>query len=84
MNERSVRILLAAASLTGLMISAYLTWSYFEGTAPVCFVGQSGCEALKSSPYSAIFGIPLIAHNPDLTLTRERARRETNNRTGAK
>lgn len=49
--------LVAALAVTGLVISAYLTWTHSQGTAPVCVGG--GCEMVQTSRYSVILGIPV-------------------------
>lgn len=59
MSEGSIRTALAALAVTGLVISAYLTWTHFQGTAPVCVGGGSGCETVQTSRYSVILGIPV-------------------------
>jgi uncharacterized membrane protein len=61
MSELGARALLTTLSVMGLMISTYLTWGYLTGEPPVCVVGQAGCAAVQSSPYSVVLGIPLTA-----------------------
>ncbi len=58
MSERAPLALLAVA---GALISAYLTWSYLQGVAPVCVGGGSGCETVQTSRYADILGIPVAA-----------------------
>jgi len=60
-SGRAVRGLLAAFAAAGLLISAYLTWSHLTGTAPVCVGGSGGCEAVRTSRYSEIAGVPVAA-----------------------
>jgi uncharacterized membrane protein len=43
-------------SSIGFLISAYLLWTYTTGTPIACSAG--GCEIVRESPYSYIFGIP--------------------------
>ncbi len=59
MSERSIRVLLAAVSVVGLLISAYLTWVHLLGVSPICLAGSGGCEAVQSSRYAEILGIPV-------------------------
>lgn len=47
-----------AVSLIGLMDSVYLTTEHYSGGTVTCNI-ISGCNAVLTSPYSAIFGIPL-------------------------
>lgn len=49
----------AALALAGAAIAAYLTWTHFTGTAPVCSTG--GCEIVQRSRYSELAGIPVAA-----------------------
>lgn len=44
-------------ALTGLILSAYLTWVHYEPGALVC--GTGGCEVVQQSKYSEMFGIPI-------------------------
>ena len=59
MSEQSTRILLAALSVAGLLMSAYLTWVHFLGVSPLCLTGSGGCEAVQTSRYAEIFGVPV-------------------------
>src|SRR4051812_32698680 len=59
MSERSARVLLAALSVVGFLISAYLTWVHFLGVSPICLTGSGGCEAVQTSRYAEIFGVPV-------------------------
>lgn len=61
MSERSARILLAVLAVAGLLMSAYLTWVHFLGVSPVCLAGSGDCEAVQSSRYAEILGIPVAA-----------------------
>lgn len=45
-------------SLTGLAISAFLFYEYTFAGSVMCPLGQ-GCDIVRASPYSYIFGIPL-------------------------
>jgi uncharacterized membrane protein len=60
-SERSTRALLAALSVAGLLVSAYLTWTHLRGVAPVCVGGTSGCGTVQTSRYSEILGVPVAA-----------------------
>jgi uncharacterized membrane protein len=49
---------MAAIAATGIAISAYLTFVKLSGGQPYC--GPIvGCETVNTSPYSAVFGIPV-------------------------
>jgi uncharacterized membrane protein len=58
-SERSARVLLTALSVAGLLMSAYLTWVHFLGVSPVCLAGSGGCEAVQTSRYAEILGVPV-------------------------
>ena len=45
-------------SLTGLVISGYLAYTYLRNQAPVCS-GSNGCEIVAQSSYARPFGVPL-------------------------
>lgn len=60
-DPRSLRAVLAGLAMAGFLISAYLTWTYLNGAAPVCVGGSSGCEAVQTSRYSEIMGVPVAA-----------------------
>jgi uncharacterized membrane protein len=57
----SERGLLAPLAVAGALISAYLTWSYLQGVAPVCVGDSGGCETVQTSRYAQILGIPVAS-----------------------
>src|SRR5215211_822617 len=61
MSDRGLRLLLAALSIAGLMISAYLTWTHVQGVVPACVGDSSGCATVQASRYSAILGVLVAA-----------------------
>lgn len=61
MSERALRTLLALTAATGVLISAYLTWTHLRGVAPVCVGGGGGCDVIQTSRYSEILGVPVAA-----------------------
>mmetsp|Transcript_15603 Transcript_15603/g.26985 ORF Transcript_15603/g.26985 Transcript_15603/m.26985 type:complete len:349 (-) Transcript_15603:233-1279(-) len=52
-------IWIAAAAAAGTLETGYLTLMKLQGSSPVCPI--SGCEAVLSSSYSEIHGVPLAA-----------------------
>jgi uncharacterized membrane protein len=50
--------LIALLSLPGMAVSAYLTYGYFADSSLFCELGH-GCDTVKDSEYSAIFGVPV-------------------------
>jgi protein-disulfide isomerase/rhodanese-related sulfurtransferase len=54
--------LLLALSLLGLFDSAYLWWVYASPASPmICLGGGTGCDTVRASSYSHLFGVPLPA-----------------------
>ena len=60
-DPRSLRAGLAGLAMAGVLVSAYLTWTYLNGAVPVCVGGSGGCETVQTSRYSEILGIPVAA-----------------------
>jgi len=54
----SLLALIALLSLPGMAVSAYLTYGYFAESSLFCELGH-GCDTVKDSEYSAIFGVPV-------------------------
>ena len=61
--ENKTQVLLNRAifflALVGFVISAYLFYTYTQEKPIVCL--NTGCEIVRDSPYSYVFGIPLPA-----------------------
>jgi protein-disulfide isomerase/rhodanese-related sulfurtransferase len=54
--------LLLALSLLGLFDSTYLLWVYTSPSSPmICLGGGTGCDTVRASSYSHLFGVPLPA-----------------------
>ena len=55
--------LLLALSLLGLFDSSYLLWVYTSPASPmICLGGGTGCDEVRVSSYSHLWGIPLPAY----------------------
>jgi protein-disulfide isomerase/rhodanese-related sulfurtransferase len=55
--------LLLALSLLGLFDSSYLLWVYTSPASPmICLGGGTGCDEVRVSAYSNLWGIPLPAY----------------------
>ena len=61
MNDRTLRLALAAVALAGIAVSAYLTWVHYHPAALVCTVG-GGCETVQQSRYAALLGLPVALY----------------------
>lgn len=57
MTERSLRVAIAALTIVGLAISAYLTYSRYSGGQIFCQTG--GCETVQNSRYAVVAGVPV-------------------------
>ena len=55
--RQSITIVSLVLSLTGLALSAYLTYVHYNLDALVC--GTGGCELVQTSEYSEMFGVPI-------------------------
>ena len=52
------RVAIVACALAGMVATGYLTTVHFTHSGLVCLVG-SGCDAVQSSPYATIAGVPV-------------------------
>jgi uncharacterized membrane protein len=57
MSERNLRVAVGVLALIGAGIAGYLTYTHFNGSAPICLTG--GCEVVQKSRWSELFGIPV-------------------------
>jgi uncharacterized membrane protein len=53
----TLRRAIAATSLVGAAVAAYLTYVHYAHVAPVCTTG--GCEKVQSSSYAELAGVPV-------------------------
>ena len=60
--------LLLALSLVGLFDSSYLLWVYTSPSHPIVCLG-SGCDTVRASSYSSLWGLPLPAYGVAMYLT---------------
>jgi uncharacterized membrane protein len=49
-----------AAALAGTAVAGYLTWAHYADVSVICVAGGS-CEAVQSSSYAKIAGVPVAA-----------------------
>jgi len=59
-SDRALRVAAAVVALAGLGVAAYLTWAHYADASVICVSG-GGCEAVQTSSYSEIAGIPVAA-----------------------
>src|SRR5205814_1987604 len=58
-DEMKINRVIFFFSLIGLVISAFLAYEYLQPTPVVCPLGGTGCEAVRKSEYSNLFGISI-------------------------
>lgn len=51
-------LVIPIASVLGMLVSAYLTWVHWGGSKALC-TGVGDCEAVNSSVYAEVAGIPV-------------------------
>ncbi len=51
-------LLIPVASFLGMMVSAYLTWVHWGGSTALC-TSVGDCEAVNSSAYADVSGVPV-------------------------
>jgi protein-disulfide isomerase/rhodanese-related sulfurtransferase len=59
---------LLGLSLVGLFDSSYLLWVYTSRSHPIVCLG-SGCDTVRASSYSSLWGLPLPAYGVAMYLT---------------
>lgn len=57
MSDRALRLTVAGLAAVGVAVAAYLTYTRYAETTIVCTTG--GCEAVQSSEYAELMGIPV-------------------------
>lgn len=56
--DRRLRLFALGFSVLGLVVALYLVWIKINPTNPFC-MGIGDCEAVNTSPYSTIRGVPV-------------------------
>ena len=59
MTDRRLRLAIAALSLVGVAIAAYLTYVHYEDVEAFCVAGGGSCEKVQTSEYADLAGIPV-------------------------
>lgn len=57
MTERFIRQLSGLLALVGIALAGYILYARHSGSSLLCSTG--GCEAVQTSRYSEIFGVPV-------------------------
>ena len=58
MDDRLLRLGVAAVALAGTAVAAYLTYVHYRPAALIC-TGGGGCEAVQESSYAELAGLPV-------------------------
>jgi uncharacterized membrane protein len=56
-NDRALRVTVAGLSAAGVAVAGYLAYARYAETTIACTTG--GCEAVQSSDYAELVGIPV-------------------------
>lgn len=59
MPSLSVRNVMLGLGVIGLFIAAYTTAAHYAGFTVLCTTKHNSCEAVQSSPYAEIVGVPV-------------------------
>jgi uncharacterized membrane protein len=58
-GARALRITMLALALAGVALTAYLTYVHYAGIKVACVQGHDECEAVQTSVYSTLVGVPV-------------------------
>src|ERR1700690_3860341 len=58
MSSRTLRIVLIAVTVLGVLLASYLTYIHYAEIKPVCTAGNA-CIKVQSSVYSKLAGVPV-------------------------
>lgn len=58
LSDRSLRTAILIMAALGVLVASYLIYIKFNPASPFCIAG-GGCEAVNSSRYSEVAGIPI-------------------------
>jgi uncharacterized membrane protein len=59
MGARALRIAMLAVAVAGIALTAYLTYVHYAGIKVACVQGHDECEAVQTSVYSKVAGVPV-------------------------
>jgi uncharacterized membrane protein len=59
MSRRTLRYLMIALTVAGLALASYLTYVHYAGIKVACVQGHDECEAVQTSIYSHVAGVPV-------------------------
>jgi uncharacterized membrane protein len=59
MSRRTLKYLMIALTVAGLALASYLTYVHYAGIKVACVQGHDECEAVQTSIYSHVAGVPV-------------------------
>jgi uncharacterized membrane protein len=59
MGGRALRIAMLVLAVVGIALTAYLTYVHYAGIKVACVQGHDECEAVQTSVYSKLAGVPV-------------------------
>lgn|SRR5581483_11561863 len=59
MQGRTLRIAMLVLAVVGIALTAYLTYVHYAGIKVACVQGHDECEAVQTSTYSKLAGVPV-------------------------
>ena len=70
MSSRALRRVMIGIATLGLGVTIYLTVVHYAGITVLCSSKGNPCEAVQSSVYSKVLGIPvaLLTHHSQISL----------------
>ncbi len=58
-GRSTLRIVMIVLTLIGIALTAYLTYVHYAGIKVACVQGHNECEAVQTSTYSKVAGVPV-------------------------
>ena len=59
MSRRTVRTVMTVMTVGGVALASYLTYVHYAGIKVACVQGHNECEAVQTSVYSHVAGVPV-------------------------
>lgn len=59
MSARTLKIVMIVLAIIGVALTSYLTYVHYAGIKVACVQGHDECEAVQTSIYSKVAGVPV-------------------------
>jgi uncharacterized membrane protein len=59
MSRRALRVIMIVLTVLGVGLASYLTYVHYAGIKVACVQGHNECEAVQTSVYSHVAGVPV-------------------------